>query len=394
MVSVLVFLLNFIDYRVGLFTVAEYALFALCLIAIAKGAHVKADKKEMLMLAGLEGCILLSFAANLSAGYFSVVDFLLTFFKFNLYIACIYLVFPLLLKRKKNIKGILASYMTLASLGGVYQVIAVKIFGRENWLIYGLAGHLFGIEGERGMFNVSGMMRARSFYTEPAHFAIHLSLIFAILLLTGYVTEKKIYLHALYVIGIICANSMSGYVIAIALYGLWFLKNFNIKKLFRATAIICTVLVLGFIFVLSNDYLMQRLAYIISGQDGSATVRVLSAFSALEYAPFFGVGLGNNTNYFAYIIEIYQASETGELYNNLVLAIITTGYLGGLFFVLYQRKVFRKNKALFWFLMLTHFAWGRLWTAPMWIFILLYKVAQRKDELEKNGSFCGQYALK
>lgn len=394
MVSVLVFLLNFIDYRVGLFSIAEYALFALCLIAFIKGGRVKADKKEMLLLAGLEVCILISLIFNLTSAHFSLVDFLMTFIKFNLYVICIYTVYPLLIKRKKSIKKVLAAYLTLASLGGIYQVIAVRIFGRENWLLYGLGGHLFGIEGEAGMFNVLGMMRARSFYSEPAHFVIHVSLVFGLLLLTGYVSNKKIYLHGFYLLAIICANSMSGYVIAIALYTLWLLKNFNAKKLVQTLAIGGVLLVVGVIFVLSNDYLSQRLVYIFTGQDGSASARVLEGFKFLEYTPFFGVGLGNNSNYIAKIFEAHGGVITNELYNNIILAIVTTGYIGAVFFILYQGRVFKKNKGLFWLLMLTHFAWGKLWAAPMWIFILLYKVISKKDELDRAELEEKRYVLK
>ena len=153
-------------------------------------------------------------------------------------------------------------------------------------------------------------------------------------------------------------------------------------------------LFVGVIFVLSNDYLSQRLVYIFTGQDGSASARVLEGFKFLEYTPFFGVGLGNNSNYIAKIFEAHGGVITNELYNNIILAIVTTGYIGAVFFILYQGRVFKKNKGLFWLLMLTHFAWGKLWAAPMWIFILLYKVISKKDELDRAELEEKRYVLK
>lgn len=379
MINILVFFLNFIDYQMGPLSLSDISLLLLIIMAIVHSRKLEISKIEIAVFLLMTIPILCSTVLNFYKPYFNSMDFILSLGKLTVYLSGILFV-PQFLKLK-NIKiyAILEKYLLIAVTGGLLQYFIVFVFGRDSWPLYDLGGHFFGLETEGTMFNNVGMMRARSFYSEPANFAIHISLIFAFLLFNkNYKIAKNF--HIIYVVGVLCANSISGYGIMAMMYMVYFIDFTNRKKIQRmffggAFSLFAVICVLA-----QNDYLRNRLINLFSLKDHSGVVRTIGGFYFLEYVPWYGVGIGNHTNYYQELAinNTLWFSGSGEFYNNILLAIITMGYVGMIVFILYQYVILRHNFKLFIALMITHFGWGKLWVSPIWIFLMLYKIYDSK----------------
>lgn len=373
--SFLVFLLNFIDFRIGPLTISDFSLIFLIAHAFIYVKHLKIPKNEIYGLILMGVGIVLSTCLNFSKSYFNNVEFLKSFFKLFIYLIGIYYIPKYLIAKNIEVFKIIEKYMIISVMGAILQYLIVFIFGRDSWPLYSLGSHFFGLNMEITMFNNLGMMRARSFYSEPAHFAVHLSMLFSLLCFNKS-RKMPTYLHLVYIIGIICANSISGYGIMIILYVVFLIsfKSYNKALLMIIGGIGSVIGVVS--LILTNDYLRGRLINLFLLKDNSGVVRTVGGFQFLKYIPWYGVGIGNNATFYSSMTEIdsFWFSGSGEFYNNILLSIITMGYIGMFGFILYQYLVLKKDIKLFIALMITHFGWGKLWVTPLWVFLMIYKV--------------------
>ncbi|MCI8681986.1 MAG: hypothetical protein HFH50_03150 [Lachnospiraceae bacterium] len=191
-------------------------------------------------------------------------------------------------------------------------------------------------------------MRARSFWSEPAHYAIIISMLFVLILHFGRETVPII-IHVFYVVGILTANSISGYGIMLAVYGIYLINFKSIKKIQKAVILAFGMIIGMCIFIQSNDYLRGRLVNFLAFKDQSAVVKTVGGFQFLKEVPWYGVGIGNNANFYQNISQKSHLlyNNSGEFHNNILLAIITMGYVGALGFLLYENNVLKKSKKVF-----------------------------------------------
>lgn len=377
--TILVFLLNFIDYHIAFLSIADIAVAILIIKAHLAGVHITISRRHAVLICMLLLFSVLSFLVNVNKAYFKLADFIISFVKMLFYIYGILMIPKYLAKKKINLKKILECYLIIAVVGAIIQIGIVQIFGRYSWPLYSLGGQYFGLLTENTMFVNTGLMRARSFYSEPANLAVHLSMIYAILLYDEEIRKHWI-LHIMYILGIICANSVSGYGIMVGIYIIYFVDLKNRKRFKNMIKFVTVGVIFGSLLIVRNDYLRNRVISLFNLKDQSGVVRTIGGFYFLKYIPFCGVGAGNHANYYNSLKSIEQMwfSGSGEFYNVILLSIISIGYLGALVFILYQWEILKGNKKVFFMLMLTHFGWGKLWTAPTWIFLMICSYADIK----------------
>lgn len=133
----------------------------------------------------------------------------------------------------------------------------------------------------------------------------------------------------------------------------------------------------------TNEYLNKRLINLMSLSDHSGVVRTIGGFHFLSEIPWYGCGVGNNVNFYKSLNALNNEhlwySGSGEFYNVILVAIITMGYLGAIGLVMFEFNILKDNKKVFTSLLLTHFGWGQLFSAPIWIFLIYYLILFQKD---------------
>lgn len=378
---ILIFFLNFIDYRIAFLSIADVALIVLIVRAMLIRIKLKCSRNELILIGLMLINILISTMLNMGKEYFLITDFLVALVKMVFYIVGGLYIPDYLTKKKVKVLSILEKYFLVAGVGGILQQIIVLICGRESWPLFSLGSQFFGLTSDTTMFVNTGLMRSRSFYSEPAHYAVHMSMLYALFLFNEKY-RKKMWLHLIYILAVVSANAMSGYAVMVMIYVIYFLNFKKVKKVIKMLSGILLGIVGGGAVWLTNDYIRKRMMDFFVLKDHSGIVRTIGGFFFLEYIPFWGVGLGNHSNYY-FSLEINDTmwfSGSGEFYNNILLAIITMGYVGGVLFIAYQYVILKNHKKLFFALMVTHAGWGKLLTAPIWIFLLLYKNIYRNGE--------------
>ena len=384
---ILFYLLMLSDYTIGPLSISDYALVLLMIKSIRWSPTICIKKKERLLLIIMLVGVLLSLCLNITKSYFVFSDFITSVGKLLLYIFALFLVPHYLATCDFDYIKHLKRIMAIATMGGIFQRLIVLFFGRESWPLYSLGGHWFGLITENTMFNNQGMMRSRSFWSEPAHFAIFISLVFILLLFDKKEKLSKIF-YVVYIIGMICANSVAGYGIMIAIFSIYIVKFKRRKDIIKT---ICTGI--GFFIALilligMNDYLRGRLVNLLSMKDHSGVVRTVGGFHILEYLPWYGAGIGNHANFYKSLGEMSDIwfSGSGEFYNVILIAIVTIGYIGALGFVMLQYKILENDKKIFLCLMVTHFGWGKLYTTPVWVFLIVYIILNEKEYVEEKAN--------
>lgn len=199
--SLTTFFLNFSDYSIGLFSLADFALIILVFSALQSMLNIQFIKKTSvsvsLILIGSTG----GFFLNGFKDYFSIAEYLASFVKLIFYMMAVLLIPDYLIARRVDVIKILRIFMYTAVTGAVIQLIIIRLFGVESWPIYSLGSNWFGLNSPDTMFVNNGMIRARSLYSEPAAFTVGITLVFLLLLYKG--SEQFLWKDNLfYVIGI------------------------------------------------------------------------------------------------------------------------------------------------------------------------------------------------
>lgn len=378
-----VYLLFFSDYKIGILSISDWALMFFLFKSFLYKPTISVRKQEALPMCLIIIGVLMSYIFNCYNTWFSDMDYLQTFVKFSVYLLALQMVPGYLQIQKIDYLKHIDIFLKLSVLGAVIQRVIVIFLGRSSWPLYSLGGNWFGLTTETTMFTNEGMMRARSFWSEPAHFAVFISLLFIMLLYTGNERLNNLTWIA-YIAGIILANSFAGYGIAIAIISIYFLKIHTYADVSKLIVYGGIIIVVFCCIWNTNDYLRSRIINLFQLKDHSGVVRTLGGFQFLKYIPWYGVGLGNHANYYnsLNLLSTLWFSGSGEFYNNILLAIITMGYIGTIGFLMLQYNILKDKKKLFIVLMITHFGWGKLYTTPIWIFLILYIVIKSNTVME------------
>ncbi len=371
-IEILIFLTCFINYKIWLLSIADWALLALNAIALAAGARFWSSpvKKAagMLMAAGL----FLSLAANFWKPYFSMGQFFQSSVKLLIYIFSIGILPGFLKEKRIGLAGVLKHYIYLTCFSALFQHAAVRLFGRESWPLYSMGSIFFGYMTDTSMFASGGIMRARTFYMEPGPMAVHISMLFALLLFT----EKKIpvRLHIAYLFCAVSTLSFSAIATVCCVYAAYFVELKYRKHVLRLAAGSMALLVFLAVLYCSSDYIQNRVMRMVRMEDYSAVLRTFGTFHALLDAPWYGVGAGNHAAYFMRFGKTEWYNGTGEFYNVIILSALTMGYLGMAGLLLYQYYFLKQRPKLLFVFLVTQGGWGYLFSTPVWVFLILGSV--------------------
>lgn len=359
------------NYYIAGISFADIFLFLLMLYVLYKNKKISIKKRHLMLIyfwlvTGVFGIL------NISESYFSINNFLFAYLKLSFYILCILIIPPYLAKNIDKTNIIIINSFVFISLLGVYQLIAHFLFPS---LPYSLTHELISSRtGYDSMISYGGQFRIRSIYSEPAHFAIYLNILYAYLLHSNVKLNK--WIHFLFVIVVTLTFSMSGIALMIINY-LIFLFRMN---LFSVRTIIYSIafLILS-VFILSNDYVWRRVNRIVTLTETSGSVRLLGGFELSQYFPFYGVGIGNLENYYSSLTVPLMYVTSGQLHNIIPVIIGISGWIGLFVFLLYILSYFKLNKGLFIFLIGSFFAWGYFNAPPFWFFLILFEVLKERE---------------
>lgn len=373
---------------------ADYALMILLVLTIKSGIRIRITKKTAISILIILIGAFLSLFLNILKQYFSVGEYMATFIKLIFYLVCTCMIPQYIIAQRVNIIKCVRVFMHIAVIGAVIQLLIVWNCGVESWPLYSLGSHWFGINTSNTMLVNNGLIRARSFFTEPSIFVVAITLAFVLLLYQG--SERFNWSdNILYVIGIVSANSFSGYGMAILIYAIYFFQIKNHKKAIRMIWLSIPGIIAIVGIATFNSYLMRRVINLFALKDTSGVVRTIGGFHFLGEIPPYGVGLGNHSLYYHSLnldaSELIWYSGSGEFYNIILVSIITMGYIGAMGLLLYQFFILKKNIRLFCSLLVTHFATGRLFTTPLWVFLILYLAIiklQNQNDLIKVKKYC------
>lgn len=235
--------------------------------------------------------------------------------------------------------------------------------------------------------------RVRAIFSEPAHYAIFLSLFAGVLL---YAKENGINIKntdkVIIVVFIACILSLSlnGYIFLTVL-AVWFYKirsekaNFSkkFKYLFLFSVIIILLLIVVFNTPVFRTLIFDRLSNVFEQEDGSANLRLFGQYEVTKIITqenmVFGVGWGQQKNYIDTIVGIgyfnffWNDGETSGINNIISNILIQTGFVGLILYLSFFFNVLKKSRYLIIIFILLLFAWGFAMSPIMWIFVYLIK---------------------
>lgn len=389
LVNACTFLLFFTDYRIGMLSIADYAIFFLIVFSFRK-ENFYIRKYDLLFLVIILVSNVVSMMLNFDKSYFSMYEYSTSLLKLLFYMIGVTIIPRLLIKQEIDLIKISRAIFVLSVVGALIQVLVVKIFGLESWPLYSLGSHWFELNAFDTMTVVGrlDMIRPRSFFSEPAAFTVALSLVFLILI---YYDNNKRYQRAyivIYLIGIFLTQSVSGIGIAVFIVAIYFISVENVEKARRMLGM-GTIGIVSLILVLSRSgYVLGRVRNLIDMKDRSGTVRLFGGFKFLENIPWYGVGIGNQKEFYFSLLGLNGDSVyyggSGEFYNIIVVAIISFGYIGAIALLgfFYYRV---QNKKIFISLVAIFFATGRLFTPTFFVFVIFCDVLNKTIETNERS---------
>ncbi len=377
---VLLFLMLFIDYRVAMLTVSDVAIILFLIKIFLSKRNNIATEKANLIIGGLILLIaLIPFGLYLGDKWFDVSGFVLSWGKFLIYMLAVIMISDYILVEGIDYRKLLKIFMYLIIFGAFFQWLIVIVLGPDSWPLYSLGSGLFGIN-YNNMVTVSGLFRARSFYSEPAHYSVHLSMVFCLLFFASKRQVSKVD-HLLYILGVVLSLSISGVFLMLMTYCIlnieFIKKNITIAASFMVIAVIAVIIILS-----TDNYVGMRIKNTLSLKDSSGVVRTVGGFMFLEYVPFTGVGIGNVESFYN-SLDLPPSmwfSGNGNFYNNILLSIICLGYIGTFLWLTYQWILLKDNILIFWILIISHFAWGKFNVSVVWVFLIFGTVISRLNK--------------
>lgn len=334
-----------------------------------------------------------SFVTARSRGYFLQSSFINNFVRFSFY-AFGTMVIPYYLIKKQQL------HKLFIGLGWAIQLccfLALIEFFAKNVLDVWVDWQIPGIS--MGYGSISSGNRARSIFSEPAHFGIFTG-VSTILYIRYYVDKikPKRYYQVIVaaVMSILVTLSLGSYTfLAIIIYLVY--NDLNNSRLISPTVkryIYLSLFVVGSSIItyfiasgLLQKLIIDRIVDVMAGQDGSAQHRLLGQFelvrTGLMLYPINGIGLGQSLAFlengdfaFENLFFMKGFSTQSGVNNIFVYILLQTGYVGFSIFIAYFISSFRFDRYILLTFILMCFAWGYFNSPFFWFFI--YMVAALK----------------
>ena len=350
----------FFGISIGSISVSDISLIMLTGLSIYKNSKIRFSKK-LYWYIGFLGMMLVPFILYRGEQYFDTNEYILSMIKVIFYFVC-YVIIPQYLEMDMpKLYSIILNIVRFTTFLGFYQI-----------LDYYVPINLYSGYSEKMSLSY-GIFRFSSVYSEPSLFFFTIMLYFY-LLFQKYNKMKRIDHVAVFAAALLTV-SMTVYIIYVAGVLIYYYKKTN-GKINIKVLMILLVLVIGCIVLYSMVPIVQtHINNLLSLRKSSATTRVLGWWEYIMKAPFWGIGAGNEVNYFVTNLygDMKLFSTAGVLNNILGVVIVYSGVVGVIFFLVYLLSTYCK---ICWdFLLLffvSFFAWGHFNTAAFCsLFILL-----------------------
>ncbi len=384
MYNFLFFLLCFVMYKIGPISLADWVLILLDFLALLKRPvfTTNHDKRigGSLILAGT----VLSFALNVYKPWFSLSEFVGSAGKLGVYIISLGILPNFLRRKKVKVVEILSGYIYFISLNAIFQFIMIQTLGRENVVFR----FLYRVTDNDAMFRYHQLARVRTFYNEPGFMAIHVALIFIVILFIK--KEIPMSLHIAYLISVAATVSLSALFVTAGIYLIYYWDAKRRKNILKMLVGGIAIMLLSVFVIMKVDFIRIRFLGFITLNDHSAILRTLGTFHFLVDTPWYGTGIGNNALYYKSLGwgDTFWYSQGGEAFNVLVVAALTMGYIGLIGLLIYQYSFLKHNKKLFLAFLLTQFGWGLVFSTPIWTFLLMCYLAMDEEAMLLQDECC------
>lgn len=376
---VLLFFMLFIDYRVSVLSISDIAVMVFLLKIVLLRRNINVKKITIITVLLFAVTAFIPYCLYMDKDWFEISSYFFSYGKLMFYLFSVIIISDYIQMKCIDCQKILQAFMYLIVIGAFIQWLIVLIFGGNSWPLYSLGSEFFGI-GYNNMFTVKGNFRARSFYSEPAHYSVHLSMVFTLMYFASG-RKMNIRNHLVYIIGTILSLSVSGVVVMVMVYS--FLNIEMIKKNINiAVTFVIGVGITVLTILTTDNYIGNRLKNTFRLVDSSGVVRTIGGFKFLKYVPFTGVGIGNVESFYnsLNLAPTIWFSSSGNFYNNILLAIISIGYIGAIIWLVYQWILLKDNIIIFLILMITHFAWGKFNVSVVWVFLMFGTVISKLNK--------------
>lgn len=219
----------------------------------------------------------------------AVIDIVARTIRFIIYLIILIIFVPMYFDIKLGIK-ILRYVCVISTLFLFVQIILLKITG-----VY-LAGTIPGLPIMRDELNIfnnnvtqwGGLIRPRSIFTEPAHYAGYNLLYLSLGLFSKKNNIKQYIPEVIVTFGLILSNSATGIIICLIIWGIWIIKQIiksdsRKNKLITISIIILIIPILLGIIVSSNNFkiLVERVFNTNTGGLGGAAIGRLGNYSTV-----------------------------------------------------------------------------------------------------------------
>lgn len=380
----LVYMLHLSNYNLFCFTVSDIFFILLTLYIFVK-QRIALERYHLLLLLFwfITGVFsLLNLYAY--AYFFSFEDFILPYTKFTFYVVAFIILPPYFANNFDRLNKIIVNSLIILCGLGIYQLIAHYFF---PFLPYSLQPEmLHSTLGYDSMVSYQGVFRIRSIYAEPAHFSIHINLLYAYLLHNK--IRLKLWVHLLIIGTVGFTLALSGIGLLVLNYFLLSIKNNVIKT---KKALLYSIVFIGLLaIIISNNFIVTRIAGIIHLTD---TKRLLGGFELAKDFPFYGIGIGNLENFYYSLNKTFEHATSWTIQNIIPIILSYSGIGGLILFLSFLYQLNKNNIFLGIFLFGAFFTTGAFNATSIWLFLILiatgniYKNLSKKTVLGKNDCF-------
>lgn len=212
----------------------------------------------------------------------------------------------------------------------------------------------------RGM---EGVIRARSLFSEPQYYGLFLNITLIVALFSKSEYKPKPVSIVIIIIAALSTLSFSTIPVTILITVIFLYLNYKssiLKSWITWATIIALVIAIALMWDQVNTTIIQRAVNILSGKDGSATLRLIESWSHIPYDHIFiGNGIGN----------------TPAIWNNYSYVLSDLGIIPFILMLFFSLYLIKRSPTIGTAFILFSFQKGGYITSYYWMMILLLVLA-------------------
>ena len=183
-------------------------------------------------------------------------------------------------------------------------------------------------------------LRPHAFFREPAHLAMYLLPVLYLALI-----NSKKYYAVLYMLGILCSGSTTGFLLGIAVFLYWLSSN-SLKRGRLLFSVAAVFVIISVFLQFAPDLISSNTEKLIN-TDANTSLRLLGTMDTIERMRgtelYFGIGINQLANYGNSVM----GDELSNYANSVAYMLISYGIVGlicMLFYIIYLVKNYKSNR--------------------------------------------------